>query len=110
MQAMFNIIAEEAFKTVDLAELHYADPDSFRRERLYFVEVSDVFLKYSDRLYTIFMEHADKSMNRAHSTGSKDKVMFGGIMTYLIYLGEQRLSKGEITLAFVASQMLMPTH
>ena len=28
MQAMFNIIAEEAFKTVDLAELHYADPDS----------------------------------------------------------------------------------
>ena len=26
VEAMFNIIAEEAFNTVDLAELHYADP------------------------------------------------------------------------------------
>ena len=107
IEAMFNIIAEEAFKTVDLAELHYADPDSFRRERLYFVEVSDVFLKYSDRLYTIFTEYADKSMDRAHSTGSKEpKLCLEEYYDLLNISGASKgLSKGEITLAFVASQM-----
>ena len=107
MEEFFNIIANEAFKSVDLAELHYADPDSFRRERLYFVEVSDVFLKYSDRLFTIFTEYADKSMDRAHSTGSKEpKLCLEEYHDLLNISGASKgLSKGEITLAFVASQM-----
>ena len=68
VQELFTSIAEGAFKAVDLAELHYADPDSFRQKRLYFLEVDQVFQKYSKKIYTIYIEYADKSKNRAHST------------------------------------------
>ena len=110
VQELFSSIAEGAFKAVDLAELHYADPDSFRRERLYFLEVDQVFQKYSKKIYTIYIEYADKSMNRAHSTGNKEpKLYLAEYYNLLQDSGANKgLSKSEITLAFVSCQMQSP--
>merc|ERR1711871_359331 len=59
-----NQILPKAWVGVSRASLYFADPDSFRRDRLYFEDVNRVCLAHADKLYKVFILYAQRSQKR----------------------------------------------
>ena len=57
------------------ASLFYADPDAFRRDRLYFEEVNDAFLTHADDLLVVYETYAQKSALRLREFNSALKLL-----------------------------------
>jgi hypothetical protein len=68
-------IHEHCWNNVKFAEVMYADPDAFRRERLYFEEVNETFLEFSDELLIIYETYAQKSALRLREFNSALKLI-----------------------------------
>lgn len=74
-QLMNNHIHKHCWKKVKHAAVMYADPDAFRRERLYYEEVNKIFLKHSDDLLVLYECHAQKSALRLREFNSSLKLL-----------------------------------
>jgi len=66
-----------SFLWVDVAHAStmYADPDAFRRERLYFEEVNHAFLQHVDDLLVLYEAYAQKSALRLREFNSTYKLL-----------------------------------
>ena len=72
---MNDHIHKYCWKDVKHAAVMYADPDAFRRERLYYEEVNKIFLKHSDDLLVLYEFYAQKSALRLREFNSSLKLL-----------------------------------
>ena len=114
LEIMLDQIVELSFEHINGAEIFFADSDIFRRERLYFEEVTAVLNKFANKLYTIYRCFSKRSRVRTRQGGSEaDALLYykefmdlfraSGILKLPKYA--ETSSRADISLAFVCSQM-----
>jgi hypothetical protein len=113
LEQVCTAICDNAFLSVNAAEIFFADPDMYRRDRLYFPEVDKILLKYQDRLFTLYRVYAAKSSFRVRAGGSDaDALLY--LQEYMEMVQDSKIitkmkrddaSLEDAQLAFVFSQM-----